>query len=103
MDAVDVVKKVYACYEKGDLDGVAELCTPDTVWTTRSNIPAGSVPWIGTHRGPEAVKTNFLGAMGMATNLDSESLTLRSCRNRTRVTHSQCTLKNVQESLGHIC
>ena len=79
MAAVEVVKKLYACYEKGDLDGVAELCTPDTVWTLRANAPAGSVPWIGTHRGPDAVKNDFLAAMGKNERLDSKLLTMQAC------------------------
>ena len=74
MDAVAVVKKVYSCFEKGDVDGVANLCTPDTVWTIRSNAPAGSVPWVGTHRGPDAIKKDFLGPMFKSDRLDSKLL-----------------------------
>lgn len=74
MDAVEVVKKTYARFEQGDLEGVGEMCTPDTVWHLRSNMPAGSVPWVGRHYGPEAVKANFLGAMGQNIRLDRELL-----------------------------
>ena len=68
--AVDVVKQVYKHYEKEEFDKVVELCSEDTIWTAYGSDDSG-VPWVGTHKGREAVKKGFFEAMQRNAAVDS--------------------------------
>jgi ketosteroid isomerase-like protein len=53
---VDVVRRGYEAFNRGDLDAVVELMGPDFEW----NPPEESLT-AGTYRGPEAVRTEITG------------------------------------------
>lgn len=54
---VAVVKQLYGYFERGDMDGVLQLLSPDVVFTLHG--PAHQVPWAGTYHGPAGVRQFF--------------------------------------------
>ena len=58
---VAVVKALYADLQKGDLQHIETLVTPDTVWTFHA--PEHLVPYAGVYKGKDGVR-HFFAAIG---------------------------------------
>jgi hypothetical protein len=54
MSPVDLVKRSYDAFERGDMDGVLGDMDPGIEWQQAQGLPHG-----GTYRGIEAVRTNI--------------------------------------------
>lgn len=54
MSAVELVKRSYAAFERGDLDGVLGDMAPDIEWQQAQGLPHG-----GTYRGVAEVRRNI--------------------------------------------
>jgi uncharacterized protein len=54
MSAVDLVKRSYAAFELGDLDGVLGDMAPDIEWQQAQGLPHG-----GTYHGVDEVRKNI--------------------------------------------
>jgi len=50
------VEEIYAAYRGGDIDAVLNALTPDALWVS---VADGTLPWAGTHRGPDGVRAYF--------------------------------------------
>ena len=74
--ALDVVKKMYACFGKGDLAGVLDLQTDDVVWDVgegdggAKTSPDPRLPFAGTFKGKAGLQKffNVLGETVMFRN-----------------------------------
>ena len=54
MSAVDLVRRSYAAFERGDMDGVLGDLDPDIEWQQAQGLPHG-----GTYRGVAEVRRNI--------------------------------------------
>lgn len=54
---IAVVKDLYAAFERGDVQHIDALLTPDTVWTFHA--PPHVVPYAGTYKGKDGVREFF--------------------------------------------
>jgi len=53
---VEIVKKVYAYYSEGNIDGIVALCDDNITWKTPGEP---DVPWGGSRKGKRDVKNFF--------------------------------------------
>ena len=67
-----VVEKAFGCFNKGDIEGITDLCTEDTRWEV-----VGNAPWCGVHTGKQAVAKDFFGKVATYLELTGKPL-LRS-------------------------
>jgi len=58
---IEVVKKAYADFGRGDINAILAACAPDVEWTT----PGEGVPTAGTRRGPAEVAQFFSAVAGI--------------------------------------
>lgn len=59
MSNVNIVKGLYAAFERGDLDAVFAAIAPDVEWTESNGIP-----WSGTFVGHQAVLEGVFAKIG---------------------------------------
>jgi uncharacterized protein len=60
MQNVDLVKKLYAAFAKGDIDTLIDHLTTESVF--RFDAPS-VIPYAGEHRTPAAIRDGFFGSL----------------------------------------
>jgi uncharacterized protein len=70
MQNVDLVKKLYAAFAKGDIDTLIDHLTTESVF--RFDGPS-VIPYAGEHRTPQGIRDGFFGPL--AKSLSNEMLT----------------------------